>query len=74
MDSFDVVLFDPHEVHGNTPIAPLGKAPYERITAVHYYRKNMIYCGTAAQELELAKGHDPRNGVRSMYIQPGGKA
>lgn len=62
----DVILFDPHEVHGNTEIRPLS-AEYERITAVHYYRADMVYCGTAAQELELAKKHDDaRKGPRSL--------
>lgn len=50
----DVILFDPHEIHGNTKIIPLSK-DYNRITCVHYYRKNMIYCGTSEQELDRAK-------------------
>lgn len=50
--SRDVACFDVHEVHGNTPF--VGNA-YERISVVCYYRENMHKCGSAAQELEIAK-------------------
>lgn len=56
----DLLLFDPHEVHGNTEIKPISK-DYERITGVFYYRKNMIYCGTVEEELLRAKSHKGDN-------------
>lgn len=70
LESFDVVLFDPHAVHGNTALVPIGRGAYERITCVHYYRAGMAYCGSAAQELALAKAHDPRRGGRNMKAVP----
>ena len=53
LEQFDLIIFDNIEIHGNLPIVGLGD--YERITSVFFYRENMIYCGTAEQELERAK-------------------
>jgi hypothetical protein len=71
MDSLDLVLFDPHEVHGNTDILAYTQR-YERITCVHYYRKDMVYCGSAAQELKLAQDHDTRRGPRKIKARVDG--
>jgi hypothetical protein len=49
----DVVLADVHEWHGNTPIIG-ADGQYERVSTVLYYRSNMRYCGTAAEEYERA--------------------
>lgn len=70
-ESGDTILFDPHEIHGNTELRPVSK-DWERITCVHYYRKHMFYCGSADQELELAKKHDASLGPREMKRRPGG--
>ena len=51
--SGDVCFFDVHEFHGNTAIKGVGK--YERISIVCYYRKNMQFCKSAKEELEIAK-------------------
>ncbi len=59
----DVLLFDPHEIHGNTEIKAFSK-DWERITAVYYYRKNMIYCGSHFQELERAKALSGRGNTK----------
>lgn len=67
--SFDVLLFDPHEVHCNTAIVALRKTPYKRMTCVHYYRKNMVYCGDAAEERRIAAAHDPRRAARNLRQQ-----
>lgn len=54
LDTCDLMLFDSHHMHGNTPI--FGKVGgYTRVSLVLYYRERMIDCGTAAQELERAK-------------------
>lgn len=69
LDSCDLVLFDPHEIHGNTEIYPMQQTgKWYRITCVHYYRKNMRYCGSAAAELETAARHDPRRGSRNLGV------
>jgi hypothetical protein len=52
--SFDLVVFDNSEIHGNLPIIPISKV-YERITSVFFYRKGMVFCGTVEQELDRAK-------------------
>lgn len=52
--SLDVVMFDTHELHGNTAISGRKNA-YERITSVFYFRENMIRCGNANYELDRAK-------------------
>tara|TARA_R100001126_G_scaffold46422_1_gene26314 strand:- start:55 stop:963 length:909 start_codon:yes stop_codon:yes gene_type:complete len=49
----DLALFDVHELHGNTET--FSKKPYERISIICYYRKKMIDCGSAEQELERVK-------------------
>jgi hypothetical protein len=53
----DVILFDVHEVHGNTPISGEGEPTedHERISVVFYYRNNMIECLSPAEELERVK-------------------
>jgi hypothetical protein len=49
----DLALFDVHELHGNTEFR--SKKPFERISVVCYFRKNMVQCGSAKEELEIAK-------------------
>lgn len=70
LDTYDVLLFDAHEVHCNTAVRPYND-DWERITCVHYYRKNMYYCGSAAQELEIARSHVPGQGPRALRTKPG---
>lgn len=54
LDTCDLLLFDSHHMHGNTPIyGRVGE--YTRVSCVLYYRENMIDCGTAEQELAIAK-------------------
>ena len=50
----DVILFDVHEWHGNTPIVPLSSNA-ERITCVFYLRENLLRCGDAKYEIQRAK-------------------
>jgi len=59
LDTSDVVVFKAQEeLHGNTKIIPLSKN-YQRCTLVHYYRKGMIHCGSAKDELERIKNVKP---------------
>jgi hypothetical protein len=50
----DLILANVHEWHCNTPIKLL-KPDGERLSLVMYYRENMEKCGTASEELEVAK-------------------
>lgn len=50
----DIILFDSTEWHGNTSFIGL-KESYNRVSVVHYYRKDMVKCGTAKEELDRAK-------------------
>jgi len=50
----DLLLVDVHQWHGNTPINLIDEDA-KRISLVMYYRKNMISCGTAKEEIEIAK-------------------
>jgi hypothetical protein len=54
LDTYDLLLFDPHEWHGNTQIVPLTPDA-QRCTIVYYYREAMIRCKSAQEELEQAK-------------------
>ena len=61
MQDRDVLLFDVHEVHGNTPL--VGEGPecepenggHERISVVYYFREKMTECLSPADELERVK-------------------
>lgn len=54
LDSYDLVLFDAHEFHGNTQIVQLSKNA-QRCSIVYYYREKIIGCKSAKEELEFAK-------------------
>ncbi len=51
--SCDLALFDVHELHGNTELKRIGNA--ERVSVVCYFRKKMVNCGSAKEELERVK-------------------
>tara|TARA_R100000541_G_scaffold8779_1_gene16330 strand:- start:4174 stop:5052 length:879 start_codon:yes stop_codon:yes gene_type:complete len=53
----DLLLVDVHQYHGNTPITKIDDDA-TRISLVMYYRKNMINCGTAYEEIEFAKNRE----------------
>lgn len=59
MRTCDVLCADVHQWHGNTPLVGVP-GRFERISCVYYYRRNMILCGTAQQELEAAKRRTSR--------------
>lgn len=54
----DLLMFDSHHMHGNTPIRGQINA-YERVSCVLYFRENMVKCKSAAEELERAKNRKP---------------
>jgi hypothetical protein len=61
----DCVIFDPHEIHMNRAITKAAEGS-KRMTAVFYYRKNMMYCGTPAQELKRARRNKGDNKIGSF--------
>lgn len=54
----DLILFDPHEFHGNTQIIRLQKRA-QRCTIVYYLREKIQYCLSPKEELERAKRRKP---------------
>jgi hypothetical protein len=50
----DLLLVDVHQWHGNTPINKIDEKA-TRISLVMYYREKMISCGSADEELNIAK-------------------
>lgn len=63
----DLILFDPHEAHGNTPFDPASGEPdkdFRRVSVVHYFRQKMLDCLSPAEELERVKA------MRSAIVQP----
>lgn len=60
-NNHDALFFMPQEPHGNTPITPMGSAPYERISLVYYLREKMQKCGSMAEE--LARGKQKHGGL-----------
>lgn len=59
LEDRDLIFFDVHEVHGNTPIQISGDGAgedfAERISVVLYFREKMVDCLAPAEELERAK-------------------
>ena len=60
----DLALFDVHELHGNTEF--IHDKPFERISVVCYYRKNMVHCGSAKEELEIAKNRKAGDSINGL--------
>lgn len=54
LDTYDLVLFDAHEFHGNTQIVPISNGAV-RCSIVYYYREGILKCKSALAELEYAK-------------------
>lgn len=54
LDTYDLVMIDAHEFHGNTQIVPISKDA-QRYSIVYYFREAMTKCGTAEEELNYAK-------------------
>lgn len=54
----DLIIFDPHEFHGNTQIVPLTPKA-ARYSMVFYYREMMQFCLSPKEELEYAKNRKP---------------
>jgi hypothetical protein len=52
--SCSVLLFDVHQVHGNTAIIGVP-GQYRRVTTVFYLRDAMRHCKDAAAEEQIAK-------------------
>ena len=59
LDSQDLLLFDPHEVHGNTEMIPtFPDRSFERVSCVYYFREGISECGTVAEELQRAQNQE----------------
>ena len=58
MDSFDTIIFDPHELHGNTPLIKLSEDAV-RCSVVYYFREKIQFCKSAEEELETVKNRKP---------------
>lgn len=50
----DLLLFDPHEFHGNTQLIKLTPET-QRCSIVYYYREMLQYCQSPTEELAFAK-------------------
>lgn len=54
VDNGDLILFDPHEIHGNTQIVPVTPE-YQRCSIVYYFREMLQHCLPPSEELKRAK-------------------
>lgn len=63
LDTCDLLLFDSHHMHGNTPIVG-SPGRYKRVSLVLYYREKMIDCGSAEEELNRVKNRKPGERLR----------
>lgn len=58
LDTCDLLMFNSHHMHGNTPL--IGKiGAYKRVSLVLYYREKMQKCLSPEGELNLAKNRKP---------------
>lgn len=58
LDTYDFIMFDAHEFHGNTQVLPLSKGAV-RCSIVCYYREKMVLCKSTEEELSYAKNRRP---------------
>lgn len=49
----DLLFFNPHLHHGNTPYENAVEG-YERVSLVYYFRERIVKCKSAAEELAKA--------------------
>lgn len=54
LDSMDLIIFDPHEFHGNTELYKLSKDAV-RCSIVFYFREKIQECLSASEELDKVK-------------------
>ena len=54
MDNLDMIIFDPHELHGNTNLVKISKDAV-RCSVVYYFRENIQECLSADEELARVK-------------------
>jgi hypothetical protein len=54
LDTFDTIIFDPHELHGNTSLIKLSEDAV-RCSIVYYFRDKIQQCGSAQEELDRVK-------------------
>jgi len=62
LQNMDLLFTDVHQIHGNTPIKKLSKDA-TRISLVMYYRENMFVCGSAEEEMVIAKNRKSLKGL-----------
>ncbi len=53
LDSGDLIIFDPHEFHGNTPLVKITEDAI-RCSIVYYFREKMQQCRSNEDELKIA--------------------
>jgi len=68
MQNQDLLFTDVHQAHGNTPIKKLTEDA-SRISLVMYYRENMIDCGSAEEEMFIAKNRTSLKGLNPNKIK-----
>lgn len=68
MQNQDLLFTDVHQVHGNTPIKKLTEDA-TRISLVMYYRENMIDCGSAEEEMFIAKNRTSLKGLNPNKVK-----
>lgn len=54
LDSTDVIIFDPHELHGNTRLLKISKDAI-RCSVVYYFRDKIQNCLSAKEELAVVQ-------------------
>lgn len=64
----DTIIFDPQEVHGNTPLISISKESI-RCSVVYYFREKIQECGTAEEELDRVKNRKQGESLHSTKLR-----
>ncbi len=73
LDSLDLIIFDPHEVHGNTRLLKLSEDAV-RCSIVYYFREKIQHCMSAAEEQQTVKSRKQGEQLfRTIIRRPNGK-
>lgn len=62
LNTGDLIMFDPHEYHGNTQIIPISPGA-TRCSVVYYFREQMQFCKSQVEELNFAKNRKPGDAI-----------
>ena len=68
LDHRDIVIFDPHEFHGNTELYKLSKDAV-RCSIVFYFREKISECLSAVEELKRVQNRKQGENLHTVKVR-----